>query len=139
MTIGTKLNSTAKLSSVRGPPQPPTAHTIRRVLPPQSPSGSGDHCAAALHGRAERDGRDSPYATRPPPTVHRRARTQGLAEGVRIHEAGSSRNGHRQVQAGDRDGLRSRTDGRRATEVDVAVHVLNRMLELGRPISVRIA
>jgi hypothetical protein len=28
------------------------------------------------------------------------------------------------------DGLRSRTDGRRATEVDVAVHVLNRMLEL---------
>src|SRR3954449_2706430 len=37
------------------------------------------------------------------------------------------------------DGLRSRTDERRATEVDVAVHVLNRMLELGRPESVRIA
>ncbi len=37
------------------------------------------------------------------------------------------------------DGLRSRTDRRRATEVDVAVHVLNHMLELGRPISVRIA
>ncbi len=37
------------------------------------------------------------------------------------------------------DGLRSRTDKRRATEVDVAVHALNRMLELGRPISVRIA
>ena len=31
------------------------------------------------------------------------------------------------------DGLRSRIDERRATEVDVAVHVLNRMLELGRP------
>jgi len=31
------------------------------------------------------------------------------------------------------DGLRSRTDERRATEVDLAVHVLNRMLELGRP------
>src|SRR3954468_14922845 len=31
------------------------------------------------------------------------------------------------------DGLRSRTDERRATEMDVAVHVLNRMLELGRP------
>src|SRR5215204_3752358 len=30
------------------------------------------------------------------------------------------------------DGLRSHTDERRATEVDVAVHVLNRMLELGR-------
>ena len=37
------------------------------------------------------------------------------------------------------DGLRSRMDQRRATEVDVAVHVLNRMLELGRPESVRIA
>jgi len=36
------------------------------------------------------------------------------------------------------DGLRSHTDERRATEVDVAVHVLNRMLELGRPNSVRI-
>jgi hypothetical protein len=31
------------------------------------------------------------------------------------------------------DGLRSRTDQRRATEVEVAVHALNRMLELGRP------
>jgi len=37
------------------------------------------------------------------------------------------------------DGLRSHTDERRATEVEVAVHVLNRMLELGRPNSVRIA
>ena len=37
------------------------------------------------------------------------------------------------------DGLRSYTDERQATEVDVAVHVLNRMLEPGRPNSVRIA
>jgi hypothetical protein len=37
------------------------------------------------------------------------------------------------------DGLRSRTDERRVTEVDVAVHALNRMLELGRPSYVRIA
>jgi Transposase DDE domain len=37
------------------------------------------------------------------------------------------------------DGLRSRTDERRATEVEVAVHALNRMLELGRPTYVRIA
>jgi transposase len=37
------------------------------------------------------------------------------------------------------DGLRSRIDERRATEVEVAVHVLNRMLELGRPNYVRIA
>src|SRR5689334_14696566 len=37
------------------------------------------------------------------------------------------------------DGLRSRTDQRQATEMDVAVQALNRMLELGRPKSVRIA
>jgi hypothetical protein len=37
------------------------------------------------------------------------------------------------------DGLRSRMDERRATEVDVAVYALNRMLELGRPNYVRIA
>ena len=37
------------------------------------------------------------------------------------------------------DGLRSHTDERRGTEVGVAVHVLNRMLELGRPTYVRIA
>ena len=36
------------------------------------------------------------------------------------------------------DGLRSHTDERRATEVDVAVHVLNRMLTLGHPSYVRI-
>ena len=37
------------------------------------------------------------------------------------------------------DALRSRTDDRQATEVAIAVRVLNRMLELGRPKSVRIA
>jgi hypothetical protein len=37
------------------------------------------------------------------------------------------------------DALRSRTDQRRSTEVAIAVHALNRMLELGRPKSVRIA
>ena len=37
------------------------------------------------------------------------------------------------------DGLRSRTDRRRASEVTIAVRALNRMLEFGRPNSVRIA
>ena len=37
------------------------------------------------------------------------------------------------------DALRSRTDRRRKTEVAIAVHALNRMLELGRPKSVRTA
>jgi hypothetical protein len=36
------------------------------------------------------------------------------------------------------DGLHFRKDKRRANEVAVAVQVLNRMSELGRPISVRI-
>ena len=36
------------------------------------------------------------------------------------------------------DRLRSHTEERRATEVNVAVHVLNRMLELGRPTYVRV-
>jgi len=35
------------------------------------------------------------------------------------------------------DALRSHADGRQATEVAIAVGVLNRMLELGRPESVR--
>ncbi|QRM35675.1 IS5 family transposase [Microvirga sp. VF16] len=37
------------------------------------------------------------------------------------------------------NGLRSRTEQRRMTEVAITVHVLNRMLEFGRPKSVRIA
>jgi len=37
------------------------------------------------------------------------------------------------------DGLRSRMDDRRATEVDIAVQALNRMVDLGRPNYVRTA
>jgi hypothetical protein len=37
------------------------------------------------------------------------------------------------------DALRSQTDARQATEVAVAINVLNRMLEMGRPNYVRIA
>jgi len=37
------------------------------------------------------------------------------------------------------DGLRARTDERRATEVEVAIYTLNRMLELGRPNYVRVS
>ena len=37
------------------------------------------------------------------------------------------------------DGLHSRTDRRRMTQVNVGVHALNRMLEFGRPNYVRIA
>ena len=38
-----------------------------------------------------------------------------------------------------RDTLRLRTDRRRLTEVAIAIAALNRMLDLGRPKSVRIA
>ena len=37
------------------------------------------------------------------------------------------------------DALRSHADECRATEMETAVHVLDRMLDLGRPDSVRIA
>ena len=37
------------------------------------------------------------------------------------------------------DGLRAHKDERRATEMDVAVYILNRMLDLGRPNDVRTA
>jgi hypothetical protein len=37
------------------------------------------------------------------------------------------------------DALRSRTDGRQATEVAIATNVLNRMLDLGRPEWTRLA
>jgi len=37
------------------------------------------------------------------------------------------------------DGLRSRSDDRRVTEMDVAVHALNCMAEFGRPNYVRTA
>ena len=38
-----------------------------------------------------------------------------------------------------RDALRSREDARRQCEVKIAVKVLNRMLELGPPVCVRVA
>ena len=87
------------------PPSPPTAHTIRRVFPPRSPSVIRKRrsfvpprSTAVPSETAE----IAPTATRPPSSVHHRTRTRNLAEDLRIHEAGPSRGGHRQVQAGDR-------------------------------------
>ena len=97
------------------------------------------HRAAAFHGRAKRDGRDRADAAGPSSAVHRRARTSGLAEGVRLHHPRPRRSHIGRFKQVIGDGLRCRTDQRRATEVEVAVHAFNRMLELGRPESVRIA
>ena len=71
--------------------------------------------------------------------MHRRTRSQGLAESLGYNwraliEADISR--YKRVIG---DGLRSRTDGCQATEVTIAIRVLNRMLDLGRPEYVRIA
>ena len=106
----------------------------RRTAPPHG----GRHRAAARDGSAERDGRDRTDAARPSSPAHRGARPDGLAEGVRVHEASPGRGRHREVEAGDRRRVRSRTDERRATEVAVATHAL-RMMERGRPSCVRIA
>ena len=60
----------------------------------------------------------------------------GSPAGQRRRPPGSRRSRYKRVIG---DTLRSQTDGRQATEVAVAVGVLNRMLELGRPEAVRIA
>jgi len=67
---------------------------------------------------------------------HGRAAWQKASEYTKRAQAEAAIGRFKQVIG---DGLRSRTDEPRATEVNVAVHVLNRMLDLGRPISVRIA
>ena len=67
-----------------------------------------------------------------------------MAESLRLHETSPGRDRDQPVTAISRykrvigDELRSHTEERRATERDVAVHVLNCMLELGRPNYVRI-
>ena len=94
-----------------------------------APPHGGRHRAAARDGSAERDGRDRTDAARPSSPAHRGARPDGLAEGVRVHEASPGRGRHREVEAGDRRRVRSRTDERRATEVAVATHALNRIAD----------
>ena len=69
----------------------------------------------------------------------RRARPHGLAEGLRLQLPGPGGGAISRWKRVIGDGLRSHTDGRQATEVAIAVDVLNRMLELGRPKYVRIA
>jgi hypothetical protein len=53
-----------------------------------------------------------------------------------LQQMQSGRDHHRVLQAGDRRRTGSRKDGRQTAKGGVAVHVLNRMLELGCPISV---
>src|SRR5829696_4403980 len=64
---------------------------------PRPRSGSTD-----AGRRAEPDGCECANPARPPPPAHRRAGQDGVAEGVRIHEAGPRRGHHRALQARDR-------------------------------------
>jgi hypothetical protein len=63
--------------------------------------------------------------------------TKGLAESLWLQQARQGRGVDRAMETGDRR-LRSRIDERQMIEVNVAVDVLNRMLELDRPNYVRI-
>jgi hypothetical protein len=60
-----------------------------------------------------------------------------LAENIRLQSAFESRGGDRPLQARDWGRLAFKTHV--ASEVKIAVKALKRMLELGRPIRVRIA
>jgi hypothetical protein len=61
-----------------------------------------------------------------------------MAEGLWIQLARSRRGDVSRWKRVIGDGLRSRADGRQATEVAIAAEALNRMLDLGRPEYVRI-
>ena len=99
----------------------------------------GNHCAAARNCGAERNSRDRAHAARPPPPVYRRAWPHGLAETLRLYASSAGRGCDRALEQVIGDGLHSHKDDCRTTEVKVAVHALNRMLELGRPKYVRAA
>ena len=118
------------------PPSPPTVRTTAVaerypaatvIVPPRSTAVPGEPAETAP---TQRD-RHLQFIAE-----HGRAVWQKASGYTKRARAGAAIGRFKQVIG---DGLRSRTDGRRATEVDVAVHALNRMLELGRPISVRIA
>ena len=68
-----------------------------------------------------------------------RARPHGLAEGFWLYRRVLAEATIGRFKRVIGDGLRSSTDQRQTTEINVAVAVLNRMLELGHPKSVRIA
>jgi hypothetical protein len=97
------------------------------IVPPRSTALPSD---TAVTAPTQRDGHLQCI------TEHGRAAWQKTS-GYNIRARVEATIGRFKQVIGDR--LRCRTDQRRATEVDVAVHALNRMLDLGRPISVRIA
>src|SRR4051794_2092773 len=129
-------------SRVRLPRLRVTGRTTRTASTPASPSVILGRLSSCRHAQLRcRAGR--PRARQPRRDRH----LQPIAERGRMgwqKASGYNRRALAEATIGRfkrviGDGLYSRTDQRQATEMTVAVAVLNRMLELGRPKSVRIA
>ena len=103
-----------------------------------------DHHGVVLGGERHVDGADKVAAE---PRLFDDERQRAVAERGRLGWQKASGYNWRALVESDisrwkrvvGDGLRFQTDGRQASEVAIAVGVLNRMLELGRPSYVRIA
>jgi hypothetical protein len=104
--------------------------------------------AATLDGRSQRLGRNRPDPARPPYPGHCRAGPNGLA-GALANAGGSKTSGYNARAGAEgtmsrykriiRDTLHSHSPSAQETETRIAVSILNRMLDLGRPDSVRAA
>ncbi len=100
----------------------------------------GHHRAATHNGRAPRDTAETAPIPRDRHLQHiaepGRMAWQAASGDTKRARAKTGMSRFKQVIG---DGLRSHADERQATKIGVAVHVLNRMLDPGRPNSVRIA
>ena len=97
------------------------------IVPPRAtamPSDRAESAPTQRDGHIQHIARHGRMAWRTASGYNRRARVE------------AAMNRWKQVVG---DELRAHTDERRATEVAIAVHTLNRMLELGRPSYVRMA
>jgi len=103
------------------------------VVPPRASAVPSDTAETAP---TQRDGHLQHVEPRGSPDIaeHGRMAWQNASGHNRRARVEATMNRWKQVIG---DELRARTDERRATEVAVAVHALNRMLELGRPSYVR--
>ena len=118
------------------------ARTIRMVFTPASPSATPRRPSSCRRARPPCRAETAESA----PTQRDRHLQHIADHGRRAWQRASGYTKRARAEAaigrwkqviGDR--LRAHTDERRATEVDVAVYVLNRMQDLGRPKYVRVA
>jgi Transposase DDE domain len=92
-----------------------------------------------LNSGAEQSDKSGPDPARPASPKHGRAWTLGLAEEVRVTRRALVETAISWLKRVIVNALSSRAELRRATEVAIAVHAMNHMLELGRLKPVRIA